>query len=271
VFACSHEPDSSTSLFFDQFNDDGYQKSFEDTNWAQCLSANAIDPDLATFLVMDATHRVSIYSIDFAAVTVTATPALSTLQAFESFNVASVAAYALYSTTELEFVILGLTSKIHGVEPGYNMGFVSNLDQNRLNPFWDTATVTVPNEIYPTEATLASPTWLSEGLEFSELYDDDLGTEDFGKDAYLHKNNWTEDVCPPIEQTVETSCYYYEVFDTSYAKYMSNLTALDPPHSNCTDTGAISWRQAMTEAERTACYPLVVTKNLLQSEQQYDK
>jgi len=75
IFTCSHEPDSSTSLFIDKFTDNGHVKSFEDTNWVQCLSAHTIDPDQATFLVMDTAHKVSIYAIDFAAATMTVTPA----------------------------------------------------------------------------------------------------------------------------------------------------------------------------------------------------
>jgi len=82
VFTCSHEPDSSASLFIDKFTDNGHVTSFEDTNWVQCLSANAIDPDHATFLVMDTAHKVSVYAIDFAAATMTVTPARSALPAF---------------------------------------------------------------------------------------------------------------------------------------------------------------------------------------------
>ena len=52
---------------------------------------------------------------------------------------------------------------------------------------------------------------------------------------------------------------------------MSNETALDPPHAKCPNTGAISWRKATTDIERSACYPVIEPLNLKQSEQQYDK
>jgi len=113
---------------------------------------------------------------------------------------------------------------------------------------------------------LASPDFLAEGLELLELqYDGPLDGHDF-----TDKNKWTKDVCPLIRQNVTEKCYYYEVFD-SYFEFMSNETALDPPHAKCPNTGAISWRKAMTDLERSACYPEIIELNLEQSEQQYDK
>jgi len=49
------------------------------------------------------------------------------------------------------------------------MGFVINVEQHRLTPFFDAATETTITEISPTTDISAEPSFLDEWLEFAEL------------------------------------------------------------------------------------------------------
>jgi len=196
---------------------------------------------------MDTTHKLAYHEIDFSLNRLTKTLALASLSAFESFDVSSAYAYAKIDATKNDCFIFGITSKIHDKTIGYNVGFVTNLSENRLNTFWDepTTSVLTPMAPAPVRSQISNPLLQVQVLEVETDFDPE-------QVDFMSKSDWTEDVCVAIEIDLEQLCRYWGVYEdfASYVKFDPEYHA----HADCSNLKSIQFA-SIYDDYRTACFP----------------
>jgi len=160
--------------------------------------------------------------------------------------------------------VFGQTSKIYDTSLAYNVGFVANLEQARLNTFWDSPATTtlVAMNPPPVTASISDPSLVPTALTVDDTFDAE-------EQKFLTKSEWTEDVCPdPIQISLgDQECLYWDVI-AEYGPFMRNATD-QPELGDCSNLESFQFT-SFYEKHRTACFPSKVETNVLQSEQPYD-